>query len=204
MRSRDYAAPIATMSFGQVRERLRKHAINELPSCRTLQLRGADTYLSHATGTCGSDNPCDYRSAVRHILGTARNSPRNRSRDMAEMDVALKDALQVDGAIAAALVDQTSGMALGTAGGDSTFDVTVAAAANTEVLRAKLRAIDLLGLRETIDDILVTLETQYHLLRPITSRSGRGLFLYLALHRDRANLALARHRLRVIEQSVEI
>ena len=36
------------------------------------------------------------------------------------------------------------------------------------------------------------------------SRSGRGLFLYLALRKDRANLALARHRLRTIEQALEI
>jgi hypothetical protein len=123
---------------------------------------------------------------------------------VAEMHVSLKDALQVDGAIAAALVDHGSGMALGTAGGDAGFDVTVAAAANTEVLRAKLRTMEMLRLPDAVDDILVTLETQYHLLRPITSRSGRGLFLYLALRKDRANLALARHRLRMIEQALEI
>ncbi|GAA3345020.1 hypothetical protein GCM10020358_50520 [Amorphoplanes nipponensis] len=123
---------------------------------------------------------------------------------MAEMDVALKDALQVDGAIAAAVVDSTSGMALGTAGGNRDFDVTTAAAVNTEVLRAKLRTIELLGLRETIDDILVTLGSQYHLIRPVTGASGRGLFVYLVLSRDRANLALARHRLRMIEGALEL
>ena len=123
---------------------------------------------------------------------------------MAEMDVALKDALQVDGAIAVAIVDYGSGMALGTAGGGFGFDVSVAAAANTEVLRAKLRTLDLLGLREGIEDILVTLDTQYHLLRPVTSPTGGGLFLYLALHRDRANLAMARHKLRLIEQQLDI
>jgi hypothetical protein len=123
---------------------------------------------------------------------------------MAEMDVALKDAMQIDGAIGAALVDQTSGMALGTVGGNKGFDLTVAAAANTEVIRAKLRAMELLGLRETVEDILVTLGSQYHLLRPITGRSGQGLFLYLALNKDRANLALARHKLRAVERSLEI
>lgn len=123
---------------------------------------------------------------------------------MAEMDVALKDAMQIDGAIGAALVDQTSGMALGTVGGNKGFDLTVAAAANTEVIRAKLRTMELLGLRETIEDVLVTLGSQYHLLRPITGRSGQGLFIYLALNKDRANLALARHKLRAIEQSLEL
>jgi len=123
---------------------------------------------------------------------------------MAEMDVALKDALQLDGAIAAAIVDYTSGMALGTAGGGRDFDIATAAAANTEVLRAKLRTIDLLGLRETVDDILVTLGSQYHLIRPITGADGKGLFMYLALNRDRANLAMARHRLRMIERALEL
>lgn len=123
---------------------------------------------------------------------------------MAEMDVALKDALQVDGAIAAAIVDYTSGMALGTAGGGRDFDIATAAAANTDVLRAKLRTIELLGLRETIDDILVTLGSQYHLIRPVTGASGKGLFMYLALSRDRANLAMARHRLRLIEHALEL
>jgi hypothetical protein len=80
----------------------------------------------------------------------------------------------------------------------------VAAAANTEVIRSKMRTMELLGLRETVEDILVTLGSQYHLLRPITGRSGHGLFLYLALNRDRANLAMARHKLRAIERSLEV
>jgi hypothetical protein len=123
---------------------------------------------------------------------------------MAAMDVALKDALQVDGAIAAAVVDHGSGMALGTAGGTKDFDPAVAGAANTEVLRAKLRTMEMLGIDEKIEDVLVTLGSQYHLIRPVTGRSGKGLFIYLALDRSRANLAMARHRLRTIEASLEV
>jgi hypothetical protein len=51
---------------------------------------------------------------------------------------------------------------------------------------------------------LITLGTQYHLIRPITSRSGKGLFLYLALSKDRANLALARRQLRLIEENIDV
>ena len=47
---------------------------------------------------------------------------------MPEMDIALKDAMQIDGALGVALVDYTSGMALGTAGGSREFDMSVAAA----------------------------------------------------------------------------
>jgi hypothetical protein len=123
---------------------------------------------------------------------------------MAEMDVALKDAMQIDGAIGAALVDHSSGMALGTVGGGKDLDLTVAAAGNTDVVRAKLRAMEMLNITEKLEDILITLGSQYHLIRPLTSRSGKGLFLYLALNRDRANLAMARHRLRVIEQTLDM
>lgn len=123
---------------------------------------------------------------------------------MPEMDIALKDAMQIDGALGAALVDYTSGMALGTAGGGRDFDMSVAAAGNTDVVRAKLRTIELLGLQDKIEDMLITLDNQYHLIRPITSRSGAGLFLYLALAKSRANLALARRQLRLIEENLHI
>ncbi|OJF15862.1 hypothetical protein [Couchioplanes caeruleus] len=123
---------------------------------------------------------------------------------MPEMDVALKGTMQIDGAIGAALVDHTSGMALGTAGGSRDLDLTVAAAGNTDVVRAKLRAMEVLNLTEKLEDILITLDTQYHLIRPVSSRSGRGLFLYLVLNKDRANLAMARHQLRAIEQGLDV
>jgi hypothetical protein len=123
---------------------------------------------------------------------------------MAEMDVALKEAAQIDGAIGAALVDRSSGMALGTVGGTKDFNLTVAAAANTDVINAKVRAMEMLAISDKIEDVLVTLETQYHLIRPITGRSGQGLFLYLALNKERANLALARHQLRAIEQNLDV
>jgi hypothetical protein len=123
---------------------------------------------------------------------------------MPEMDIALKDAMQIDGALGVALVDYTSGMALGTAGGDRDFDMSVAAAGNTDVVRAKLRTIELLNLQDKIEDMLITLDNQYHLIRPITSRSGAGLFLYLALAKSRANLALARRQLRLIEENLHI
>jgi hypothetical protein len=123
---------------------------------------------------------------------------------MADMDAALKEMMDIDGAIGVALVDTTSGMALGTAGGSKDLDLTVAAAGNTDVVRAKLRAMEMLDLGENIEDILITLDTQYHMIRPLTSQSGKGLFLYIALRRDRANLALARHQVRRIETTLDV
>ncbi|GAB2964204.1 hypothetical protein GCM10027280_61420 [Micromonospora polyrhachis] len=123
---------------------------------------------------------------------------------MANLEVVLKEAMSIEGAIGVALVDFTSGMTLATAGGSAELDLTVAAAGNTDVIRAKLRTIEMLKLPDGIEDILITLDTQYHLIRPLHSRAGDGLFLYLALNKGRANLALARHRLRLVEESLEL
>ena len=124
---------------------------------------------------------------------------------MVNTETALKDALSaIEGAIGAALVDYTSGMALGTIGGSKQLDLTVAAAGNTDVVRAKVRTMEMLGLKDEIEDILITLGNQYHLIRLMKGRGSSGLFLYLALDRTRANLAMARHQLARIEAAPEI
>lgn len=124
---------------------------------------------------------------------------------MANTETALKECLSsIDGATAAALVDYTSGMALGTLGGGKDLNLEVAAAGNTDVVRSKLRTMEHLGLKEEIEDILITLNTQYHLIRLLKGRGGSGLFLYLVLDASRANLAMARHQLRRIETDLEV
>ncbi|MEU5466371.1 hypothetical protein AB0H06_32945, partial [Streptomyces althioticus] len=82
---------------------------------------------------------------------------------MANTETSLKECLSsIDGATAAALVDYTSGMALGTLGGGKDLNLEVAAAGNTDVVRSKLRTMELLGLKEEIEDILITLNSQPH------------------------------------------
>lgn len=124
---------------------------------------------------------------------------------MANTETALKEAsTSIEGVIGAALVDYTSGMALGTLGGGKDLDLAVAAAGNTDVVRAKLRTMELLGLKDEIEDILISLGSQYHLIRLMKGRNNNGLFLYLALDKSRANLAMARHQLKRIEASLDV
>jgi hypothetical protein len=123
---------------------------------------------------------------------------------VSNLDLSLKEMMSIDGTLGAAVVDYNSGMALGHLGSSKTLDLQVAAAGNTEVVRAKFRTMEQLGLKEDIEDILISISSQYHVIRPVTGRKGKGLFLYMALDRSRANLALARHRLRDIEENLEV
>jgi hypothetical protein len=121
------------------------------------------------------------------------------------IETALKEAMTTDGALGVALVDWDSGMSLGALGGGKYLDLDVAAAGNTEVIRAKMRTLEALRMGDSIEDILITLTQQYHLIRLLrTAEGGQSLFLYFVLDRAKANLALARHNLRKIESELAV
>lgn len=119
---------------------------------------------------------------------------------MANINDSLAALMQVDGAICAALVDANSGMTLGKIG--TGMDLDLAAAGNTEVVRAKMKTMKSLGLNDAIEDILITLGKQYHIIRPVASKSG--LFIYLVLDKGKSNLALARRNCQEVEQSLTL
>jgi hypothetical protein len=117
---------------------------------------------------------------------------------MATVNDSLKELLRIDGAQCAALVDSNSGMMLGGAG--TGVDLELASAGNTEVVRSKLKTMKSLGLDDSIEDILITLGKQYHIIRPI--RAKVGIFIYLVLDRAKANLAMARRACQESESAI--
>ena len=120
---------------------------------------------------------------------------------MANIQDSLANLMSIDGCVAAALVDANSGLVLGKAG--SGLDLDLAGAGNTEVVRAKMKTMKSLGLKgEAIEDILITLSSQYHIIRPMKAREG--LFIYVVLLKDRANLALARMKTADAEKELTV
>ncbi|RGE42924.1 hypothetical protein DZC30_15835 [Comamonas testosteroni] len=117
---------------------------------------------------------------------------------MANLNESLQDLMTLDGALCAAVVDYNSGMLLGSIG--SGVDLELAAAGNTEVVRAKMKTMKSLGLNDSIEDILITLGKQYHILRP--AEKLNGIFIYYVLDSGRANLALARRKIADVESKI--
>lgn len=119
---------------------------------------------------------------------------------MANINKTIEEAMKIDGAIGVALADYESGLCLGTGGGGSRLNIEVAAAGNCSVVKAKINTMQELGIRGGIHDILITLDDQIHLIRPL--KKYDNLFVYLAVDKAKGNLGMARHRLQKIESDL--
>ena len=98
-------------------------------------------------------------------------------------------AQDVPGFIAASLVDLESGMTLGARSQRSDFDLTAASAYNSEMVKQKLKIMKALKLDTTLEDMVLTLGDQIHLIKLVSPTS----FIYLAADRAHANIAIVRN-----------
>lgn len=94
----------------------------------------------------------------------------------------------VPGFIAASLVDIDSGMTLAVLSSRTDFDLAAASAFNSEIVKQKMKTIKALGLQSKLEDILLTLSDQLHLIKMV----GDTSFLYLAAEKASTNLAIIR------------
>lgn len=94
----------------------------------------------------------------------------------------------INGFIGASVVDLESGLPLASSSTRPDFDLDVASAYNSEIVKNKKKTIAALGLDATLEDMLLTLDTQLHLLKMVTD----DMFIYLAADRQATNLALLR------------
>lgn len=121
---------------------------------------------------------------------------------MSSLKDSLDELMSVDGIIACCVVDSDSGMMLASAGNTNEVNLEVAAAGNTEVVRSKRKTMKALGLSDHIEDILITLTKQYHLIRPLST--NEVLFIYAVLDKAKSNLAMARLKLAGIEKAAAV
>ena len=105
------------------------------------------------------------------------------------LDAIAKIEGDVTGVIASAVVDLESGMTLAAKSNRGDFDLTVASAYNSELVKQKMKIMRALGLKSTLEDMLLTLSDQIHLIKLMT---GGTSFLYLAADRSGTNLAILR------------
>ena len=134
---------------------------------------------------------------------TQSSSPQSASGSSQTLTVdgALEELMDIDGAIGAAIVDYENGMTLGTVGGRN-LDMELAGAGNTEVVRSKKNIIHDLGLDEEIEDILVSMNTQYNLVR--MCENHEDVFILLVIDRSEGNLGLARREIDGIDEQLEL
>jgi len=119
---------------------------------------------------------------------------------MSNINDCLQDLMTLDGAMGACIVDYMSGMVLGMTGGG--VDLELAAAGNAQVVKAKVATMKSLGITGEIEDMLITLESQIHIIRP--THNHEDLFIYLVLDKSKANLALARRKVQTVDTKIEI
>jgi hypothetical protein len=97
----------------------------------------------------------------------------------------------IPGFIAASLVDIESGMTLGLKSVRPDFDLAAASAYNSEMVKQKLKIMKALNLRTQLEDMLLTLGDQIHVIKLVSPTT----FIYLAVDRSQANLAIVRNAL---------
>jgi hypothetical protein len=106
------------------------------------------------------------------------------------MDVFSKIEGDVNGVIATAVVDLESGMTLAAKSNRPDFDLAVASAYNSELVKQKMKIMRALNLKSSLEDMLLTLTDQFHLIKFLP---GGTSFLYLAADRSGTNLAILRN-----------
>ena len=104
------------------------------------------------------------------------------------LDVIAKIEGDVNGVVATAVVDLESGMTLAAKTNRPEFDLAVASAYNSELVKQKLKIVKALNLKSTLEDILLTLSDQIHIIKMVSP----SVFLYLAADRENTNLAIVR------------
>ncbi|WP_030759664.1 hypothetical protein [Streptomyces sp. NRRL F-2664] len=132
---------------------------------------------------------------------------------MPGIDECLLEAMALPGARGAALVDWSSGLALGTIGESPVGDHETTAAETAELARAAAEYESFARAEEgsadaavpagpPVEDLIVTTRSGFHVLRFVETSFDSSVFLHVWLDRADGNLALARLKLRALAEGL--
>jgi hypothetical protein len=94
----------------------------------------------------------------------------------------------IPGFIAASVVDIDSGLTLAVRSTRADFDLAVASAYNSELVKQKLKIMKALNLKTNLEDMILTLGDQIHFIKILSPT----MFIYLAADRSSSNIAIVR------------
>lgn len=118
------------------------------------------------------------------------------------MELDISQLHEIEGFLGGCVVDVVNGSTLSSISFSDTLDMDRAGVVNSDVVRATQREVDCLVADDQIEDILISLGDQYHLIRPIGCDQSK--FVFVAVRRSDANLALARTMVRAVEKSLKV
>lgn len=95
----------------------------------------------------------------------------------------------VSGFIAVSVTEVKTGVSYYSLSVDPSFDPELASAYNLEVVKAKFSAIKALNLDQTIENIMINLSSQIHI---IDISENNDYFIYLAVDANKANLGMTK------------
>ncbi|WP_157359809.1 roadblock/LC7 domain-containing protein [Caldimonas brevitalea] len=148
----------------------------------------------------GTVKAVDAAAAVAPVavqVDTLHNAP-----DATRVARTLSQLMQVEGVLGCCIADMTTGLLLGSevAPDVESLHLELAAASQTEVMKAHRRAARDMGCGERVDEIFVTHGRRHLVLRTVTAHPE--LFVLAVLDKQRVNLALARYKIMDAEKAL--
>ena len=142
-------------------------------------------------------------AAIEALLTSDAGQGGEEAEDPPDAAETIRNALErgraLDGFLATLLVETATGNLIAAAIGTKGVDLEVAAAATAEFARQKPRVEERIGLKDAVEEILLTSTRRYYILRPVASGD---LFLLLVLDRARTDLLAAQRELAAIEREL--
>jgi hypothetical protein len=138
----------------------------------------------------------DPEMTSREILSMISSNDPNSASVSSVIGDCFQELMGVSGVLVVGLGNWETGKCLALDGLDSpkfpNAKIPIAITYNSDVIKAKIKAAEMLQFTDKIDEILISLSSQWHIMKVL---SVEGFFLYVALDRSCSNIAAAGFKL---------